>query len=85
MIGGLLFVFFIGGHLMDAVVALAMVVAFVGVAGCPQAFVGLALFPRPEQTVAAVVNPFVGLGREELERSPLLGLECVLVGSRSKH
>ena len=70
---------------MDAVVTLAVVVALVGVAGCPQAFVGLALLPRPEQTVAAVVSPFVGLGREELERSPHLGLECVLVGCRPEH
>lgn len=68
------------GHLVDAVVALAVVVALEGVAGCQQAFVCFSLLFRPKQTVAAGVGPFVSLGREELERSLFLGLEYVLVG-----
>ena len=70
---------------MDAVVALAVVVAIEGVAWCQQTFVHLALLFRPKQAVAAGVSPFVCLGREEMKRSILLGLKCVLVERRPEH
>ena len=57
-------------HLVDGEVAASMVVALVGVTWGAEAFISLDMFSCPQQAVAAVVSPFVGVGGEEVERSP---------------
>ena len=57
-------------HLVDGVVAAAMVVAFIWVTGGAEAFVGLSVFSCPQEAVAAVVSPFVGVGGEKVELTP---------------
>jgi len=58
------------GHLVDGVVATAVVVALVRIAWSAEAFVGLSVFTCPQEAVAAVDSPFVGVGGEKVELTP---------------
>ena len=58
------------GHLVDGVVATAVVVALVRIAWGADTFVGLSVFSCPQEAVAAVVSPFVGVGGEKVELTP---------------